>query len=161
MSNNGRRKCKYFGSMISFSSFFFFLRNLLIISQNPLLYSSSSEQMPSHHALCYCLIFWNFLSSDQTTYWKTDSVVRQVSSEVSQLSWPTDAAKQQQRDKTAAFLRLSALMHAQVHICAHTCTLDLVCNLSLSKHTHTHTKQEERYGANNMLFRHCGCVGFD
>lgn len=74
MSNNGKRKCKYFGSLLSFIIVCLFFRNLAIIQPNPSLYSSSSEQMPSHSALHNCLIFWNFLSSNQTTYWRTDRI---------------------------------------------------------------------------------------
>lgn len=71
-----------------------FLKEPLNNFSDPSLYSSSSEQMPSHCALCYCLIFWNFLSSDQTTCWKTQCSKKGERRGVSaELSWPADAAK--------------------------------------------------------------------
>lgn len=44
-------------------------------------------------------------------------------------------------------------MHAHVHICAHTCGLDLVCDL-----THTWKIGGEIWGQTTC--RHCGCVSF-
>ncbi len=133
MSKNGWRKCKYFGSMISFSSFFFLKEPLNNFSESfAVLFQQWTDAFPPCFVLLPHLLELSVFRPD-------DLLENRQCGEIgvsAQLSWPTDAA--------IAWQDISILEISNTHACtrSHMCTY-MHPRSCLRSHTH-HTQNRKR-----------------
>lgn len=149
MSNNGWRKCKYFGSMISFSSFFFLKEPLNNFSESfAVLFQQWTDAFPPCFVQLPHLLELSVLRPD-------DLLENRQCGEIgvsAQLSRPTDAA--------IAWQDGSILELSNTHACtrSHMCTY-MHPRSCLWSHTHTtHKIGREIWGKQHVVpaLRMCG-----